>query len=363
MTPATPDAVPPITVLMVGDQTSVHVRRWSEALAARGLIVVPMDLGRHGRSAPATALSMARSLWRVRRLSGRPGTVTSVHFVRGGLVALALRGVHPIVLSVWGRDITRPRTGRWGRFNTRQQAALVSAADGVTATSEFLATTARDRFGVDPAVIPFGIDLEQFAPDPTPTAVVDAAAQAAARPLRIGFVKWLEPKYGPDVLVEALGLLAKAQPFEATIAGDGPMRVALESRVRELGLADRVRFVGRVEHSAVPALLRSFDVFVMPSRLEEWGVAAAEASATALPVVATRVGGIPEIVVDGETGFLVAPDDAPALAAALGRLAADPTLRARMGAAGRGRVVALYRWATCVDRMVDVLEKAALTKR
>ena len=348
----------PIEVLLVGDQGSNHVRRWADALGARGLRIVPIDFGRRGRSMPVAAASMARALWRVRRLSRRRGTVTSVHFVRGGLTALALRGVHPIVLSVWGRDITKPRAGWWGRFNAGRQRALALHADAVTATSEFLAATARERLGVEATIVPFGIDVELFAPA-AGASTERAAAAVEPAPLRIGFVKWLEPKYGPDVLIEALGLLARDVAFEATIAGDGPMRSALEARVRDLGLGKRVRLLGRVDHSAVPDILRSVDVFAMPSREEEWGVAAAEASATGLPVVATRVGGIPEIVVDGETGILVAPDDPRALAAALARLASEPDTRARMGIAGRARVIERFRWDTCVDRMVDVLTKAA----
>ena len=175
-------------------------------------------------------------------------------------------------------------------------------------------------------------------------------------------MKWLEPKYGAQDLVEALGLLADL-PFKATLVGDGPLRESLETRVRELGLAERVQFLGRRPHSEIPELLRGFDLLAMPSRQEAWGVAAAEASATAIPVVATRIGGIPEVVIDGETGLLVPAQDPPALAAAIRLLAGDPDLRHRLGEAGRERVVSLFAWQRCVDLMVDVYRDAAGSAR
>jgi glycosyltransferase involved in cell wall biosynthesis len=119
-----------------------------------------------------------------------------------------------------------------------------------------------------------------------------------------------------------------------------------------------VRFIGRLPNSDVAALLSGLDVLAMPSRREEWGVAAAEASASGLAVVATRVGGIPEIVADGETGLLVPPEDPAALAKALERLIADPGLRSRLGRAGRRRIEELFRWERCVDRMELIYRRA-----
>ncbi len=176
-------------------------------------------------------------------------------------------------------------------------------------------------------------------------------------------MKWgLGAKYGPDLLVEALGLLPAGADYAVTIVGDGGLRPTLQARVGELGLTDKVRFAGRLPNAEVASLLSDLDVFAMPSRREEWGVAAAEASASGLPVVATDVGGIPEIVVDGETGLLVPPEDPASLAKALERLIGDPGLRSRLGAAGRLRIEELYRWDRCVDRMEQVYRRAVLAR-
>jgi glycosyltransferase involved in cell wall biosynthesis len=261
-----------------------------------------------------------------------------------------MRGLHPLVLHAWGHDVTAEPSGLRGRIRGRQQRGFFKAADAATATSQFLADVVARRFGVRAEVIPFGIDTDRFGP---------AGEPRRPGPVRIGFVKWrLDAKYGPDVLIEALGLLPAGTNFEATIAGDEGLRPMLEARLGELDLTGKVRFIGRLPNSEVATLLSGLDIFAMPSRREEWGVAAAEASAGGLAVVATRVGGIPEIVVDGETGLLVPPQDPSALAKALERLIADPGLRSRLGTAGRRRIEERFRWESCVDRMELVYRRA-----
>jgi glycosyltransferase involved in cell wall biosynthesis len=135
-------------------------------------------------------------------------------------------------------------------------------------------------------------------------------------------------------LIRAFAALPE-ESFEALIVGDGPDRVAVEAAIRELGLEGKVRVAG--ERDDVPALLADSDVFVLSSRSEGLPVSVLEAMAAELPVVASDVGGLAELVVDRETGILVPPGDVSALAAALGRLIDDRELRRRLGAAGRAR--------------------------
>ena len=141
---------------------------------------------------------------------------------------------------------------------------------------------------------------------------------------------------GLDVLVDALPRLRSKRRYRLLVAGDGPERAALEERARDRGVAERVRFLGARADKA--DLLAACDVFVLPSRREGLGVAALEAMAAGRPVVATRVGGLGEAVVDGVTGLLVAPEDPSALAAALTRLCDDAELARAYGAAGPERV-------------------------
>ena len=135
-------------------------------------------------------------------------------------------------------------------------------------------------------------------------------------------------------LVQGLGLLPPGS-FEGVIVGEGPDRPAIEAEIERLGLAERVSLAG--ERDDVPELLAGSDVFVLASESEGLPVSVLEAMAAGLPVVASDVGGLAELVVDGETGQLVASGDAGALAEALGRLVADPARRRQLGAAGRER--------------------------
>jgi glycosyltransferase involved in cell wall biosynthesis len=160
----------------------------------------------------------------------------------------------------------------------------------------------------------------------------------AATP-RLVAVGRLKPPKDCLTLVRALAALPSGS-FEALIVGDGPDRGALEAEIRRLGLAERVRLAG--ERRDVPALLAASDVFVLSSASEGLPVSVLEAMAAELPVVASAVGGMHELVVNGETGLLVPPGDVDELAAALGRLIADRDLRRRFGTAGRARAEALF---------------------
>jgi glycosyltransferase involved in cell wall biosynthesis len=162
----------------------------------------------------------------------------------------------------------------------------------------------------------------------------------------IGSAGRLDPVKNLSALIDAHAAVLRYRPdAHLVIVGAGPTRSELESRVRELGLADAVHFTGY--RSDVRALMAAFDVYVNCSTYEGVSLTILEAMATGLPVVATRVGGNPEVVVDGETGSLVATE-APALTEALLVLAGDPIRRHTMGQAGRQRVMQNFSMARMV---------------
>lgn len=187
----------------------------------------------------------------------------------------------------------------------------------------------------------------------------DAARQSARTELGIdpqsfvvGTVARLDPVKAQTDLVAAAGRLAadagKTRPVRVCIVGDGPERARLEALVRERGLEHVVHLAGA--RSDVSRWLAAFDVFALPSENEGVSIAILEAMASGLPVVASKVGGNPEVVLDGVTGTLVAAGDPAGLAEALARYRDAPALRQRHGEAGRGRLEAEFSLDAMVDR-------------
>ncbi len=179
----------------------------------------------------------------------------------------------------------------------------------------------------------------------------------------VGAVATYRPEKRLDLLIGAAAILAREQPALRMVIVGGPYNQdtsqgdRLKALAREQGVADRVTFLGF--RSDVPDLLRDLDVAVLCSDREASPLAVIEYMAAGLPVVATRVGGIPEIVADGETGLLVEPDSADALAAAIGRVAGSPEEARRMGEAGRRRQQAEFSIGAVVRRVEDLYAELA----
>ncbi|HUC98994.1 MAG TPA: glycosyltransferase family 4 protein [Candidatus Polarisedimenticolaceae bacterium] len=165
--------------------------------------------------------------------------------------------------------------------------------------------------------------------------------QSANDPPVIGMLAVLEQRKGHRFLLDAARLLKdRGRRIRYVFAGDGSHKAQLQSIVQTLGLQEEVSFVGFVQD--VPEFLCSINVLVLPSLYEGLGVAALEAMAAGKPVVATRVGGLAESIIDGETGFLVPPQNAVALADAIERLVADPAMARAMGRKGAARVLSNF---------------------
>ncbi|MCI0685072.1 MAG: glycosyltransferase [Gemmataceae bacterium] len=168
----------------------------------------------------------------------------------------------------------------------------------------------------------------------------------------------LSPEKDIANLLRAMALVSRDDTdARLEIAGDGPVREDLLSLAAELGLGPRVKFLG--ETNDVPALLARASLFVLPSQAEGISLTLLEAMASGLPVVATRVGGNPEVVNDGRTGWLVPPRDPEALADAIGRLRGDPAGAASMGSAGRSRAEACFDVRHMVARYEALYERRA----
>jgi glycosyltransferase involved in cell wall biosynthesis len=260
-----------------------------------------------------------------------------------GLPGAALAGV-PVRIAN-RREIV---TGDKSPAKLWTQRLAYRAAHAVVANS----SAARDqlvREGV-PAdrlrLIANGLDAGRFVPAPRRPQI-----------RRIVMVANLRPEKGHDTLLAAAPrILARYPDATFTFVGEGPKREALETLTRALGVAERVEFLG--ESRDVAPVLARHDLFVLPSRSEAFPNALIEAMATALPVVATDVGGIPEVVRPGLNGLLVRPDDTNALADAVLALMDDPAAAAALGRAARADVERHYT----IDRMVERFEQLYLAE-
>jgi glycosyltransferase involved in cell wall biosynthesis len=218
------------------------------------------------------------------------------------------------------------------------------AVDAVVAISEGVRAVLVSG-GVDPGrvrVIRSGVEVDDFIVDEPARSAARAAFGIGAGELVLAAVAALEERKGHAVLFDAVARLGEL-PLRVLCAGEGAARATLAARVSALGLDRRVTFLGTL--ADVRPVLAAADLVVMPSLYEGLGVAALEGMAAGRPVVASRVGGLPEAIGDDVGGVLVPPGDPAALARAIARLARDPDLARRLGAGGRARVGAEFSMA------------------
>lgn len=240
-----------------------------------------------------------------------------------------------------------------GLFGRLCEAATGSMSDTVLACSEAVRRHAIRAYGLGHGQVR---TLRNALPDPgetwsDPARRVDLRRELGAAPGErlVGSVgRLIEPKKGLPVFLAAARRIAERLPdVRFVIVGDGPARQRLEQMARRLGVAHLTTFAG--ERRDIPRVMEALDLLVQPSNWEGFGLTLLEAMAAGRPVVATRVGGMPEVVVHGRTGLLVPPGDPDALAGACLEILSDGERAARFGAAGRQRARADFS----IDRMVN----------
>lgn len=349
------------------------------AEVALGTLARAVD-DRHGERYEVHVAGVSRPM--VETIVG-PATGVATHVAADGVRACArlLRRVRPDLLQVnlevpWGAKhmlaagLARPglrvvavqhmaiRTTKllpWLRTRAmalRLDAHVAVSADAARRVEDFYAL-GRGSVLVIHNGVPAAASAAGLARDPRDFAGVPAAVPAGSRPaggaargLVIGCVGRLDRVKGHDVAIRALAKLPGAR---LVIVGSGGERQALRDLAAEVGVADRVSLPGWSER--VPEMLTGFDLFCYPSRYEGLGLALIEAMLAGLPCVASRVGGVPEVL--GECGLLVPPEDPDALADALARLATDPALRARLGTDAARRAGTAFG----VDRMASAYQE------
>jgi N-acetyl-alpha-D-glucosaminyl L-malate synthase BshA len=226
-------------------------------------------------------------------------------------------------------------TTRWG----------IEQSDGVTTVSQSLKNATKDIFGIRRPieVVPNFIDPNRYL-----RVAGSVGARRWAKPGErvLVHISNFRPVKRVDDVVEVFHRLRQDFPVRLIMVGDGPERARVEQRCRQCGSCGDITFIGNLP--LVEEVLVGADLFLLPSESESFGLAALEALACEVPVIATRAGGLPEVVADGECGLLFPVGDVEAMAAGAARLLADEPLRRGMGEAGRRRAVELF----ATDRVV-----------
>jgi N-acetyl-alpha-D-glucosaminyl L-malate synthase BshA len=238
--------------------------------------------------------------------------------------------------------------------------ACLRSLDAITTPSRFLQEAASAAFGVTPAVVPNFVDAEAFHPGAGDPTLADAAFGApAAGATTLIHVSNFRPVKATRELVSMMQALARGGPgrFRLVAIGDGPERAAVEADARAAGVADAIRFVHPIHDvRALASWVAAADLFILPSEMESFGLAALEALACGVPVIARRVGGVPEVVRDGATGQLVA--DPAEIAGVVESLAADPAKRGRLGTEAAADVRRRFSTAAVADQYEAVHRRA-----
>jgi glycosyltransferase involved in cell wall biosynthesis len=307
----------------------------------------------HSNAAEQISFLVSAALWAVGRLRRRKPEVTLAFFgAPSGVVAWILKRLYgiPYIVSLRGGDVPgfRPYDFRiYHKLMAPGLRLVWRGASAVVANSAGLRDLARRFYSrIEIPIIPNGVELERFTPPDR--------SWSPPRILSVGRVVYQK---GFDLAAQALAGL-KELPWEWRIAGDGPQMVTLQQLVRDLGLRERVYFLGWQDSTRLKRCYAAANLFLFPSRHEGMPNAVLEAMASGLPVVATRIAGNEELVVDGETGALVAAEDVESLREALRPMLERAALRERMGRASRRRVQRSFSWTKVARQYEQILKEA-----
>jgi glycosyltransferase involved in cell wall biosynthesis len=251
----------------------------------------------------------------------------------------------PEIPGAFGRVVVEAWRLTLGRATLRRTDHLIS-------TTASYASTSRTIWNYSPTVIPNAVDPAFFRPGPAAPRV--AAKLPGTSGFRLLYVGRLVEHKGLEQVIDAMAFLKP--PAQLMIAGSGPLQAALEARAAASPAKDRIKLLGRVPLEDLPEVYRACDVFALPSvsRLEAFGIVALEAMASGLPVVASDIPGVREVVTEGTEGYLANPLDPQSFASRIDAVLQDPLAGARMGRNGRARVLKEFTWERVAERVEQV---------
>jgi glycosyltransferase involved in cell wall biosynthesis len=359
-------------LLLLADSGSAHTQRWALALAERGIeigLYSFRETDRHWAEnipniyflSQEKKTNFAQKLWMkigyISHLSEvkkaintfKPDLVHAHYASSYGLIG-RLSGFQPFFISAWGSDVMEfPKKNFLFRNLVRKN---LLAAQEVFCTSQTLIEHVKSIASIQPVYLPWGVDISLYHPN---------TDKKTDNIITIGTVKSLEAVYRIDILIRAFSELKKRQKLlscRLLIVGGGSLETELRNLCRELDLERLVEFTGKLEPQFVPSYHRLIDIFVNVSERESYGVSILEASASGVPVIVSRTGGLTEVVSEGKTGLVVPVNQIGPLADAMEMLFLSKEKRIEMGDHGRRWVMENFDWKRSVDLMIDHYRKA-----
>jgi len=348
-------------IAMLAAANCVHAMRFANAFKAKNLDVCLISLNCHkaalnaincgvhylkSRGGPLKYHLAAAELKNL--LKDLQIDILNVHYASGYATLARLSKFQPTLLNIYGSDVyefpfQNLLNRRIAAKNIKYAAKTASTSHAMKAQTDTIYKRSDEIF-----ITPFGVDTSVFVPNDN---------KSADSVFKIGLVKTLQKKYGVEYLIRAVNLLRFKieRPIMVEIYGDGAERNNLETLVVNLNLQDIIKFKGKIPHADVPHALKAFDVCVIPSLIESFGVSAIEAMACEIPIITSDAPGLKEVNLNNVTGFVVLREDCSAIADKLHELLENKSLRSEMGNAGRKHVKQHYEWSNCVNQLINCI--------
>lgn len=349
-------------ILLLGDVNSIHLHKWIVGLKSQFTVLVfsldqlsvsnawlreldnvtIFDAASNSTSNSTSKLGYLTHLRRLKKIySDFKPDITHAHYATSYGLLGGLCNPKNYCISLWGTDTYLfPKQSVVHRTTFK---FILRQADYLFATSRNLEQEGKKYTTKKIEVIPFGIDTHLFSPLPHKNDV-----------FTVGTVKGLDLIYGIDRLINAFAVFNKKHPdSQCLIYGKGPHEQQFLEQIKTLGMEGNIHLKGFVSNREVPTALNTFDVYCALSRSESFGVAVIEASACELPVIVSNIGGLTEVVRNGQTGFIVDGESGQEIVRKLEELYQDRTLAKQLGEQGRTFVAENYEWNNNLQQQID----------
>jgi glycosyltransferase involved in cell wall biosynthesis len=363
-------------ILILADPSSSHTIKWVNTLHRRGINVFLFGLSKYDQTQyddgirieslqtpDSIKAKLDGNFLKLMYLAAFPKLkkiirtfkpdILHAHYAASYGVIGAFTGFHPFILSVWGIDIlTFPKNSV---LHKKMIEYSLKKADNVLATSSYLAKETNKYTNKDILITPFGIDMEEFKPK-----IVDPIFMEDD--IVIGTIKSMERKYGIEYLIKSFSIVKKKyqhKNIKLLLVGGGSLEDKFKQMIDELGITDSSIITGQIPFNKVADYHNQLSIAVYVSKVESFGVSILESSACEKPVVVSDVGGLPEVVENNVTGFIIKANDIEATTEAIERLILDNELREKFGSSGRARVKDKFDWKKNIQDMINIYNQTA----